>query len=249
MSPRRRGLDRVGLLLLGLLLGLVVTAAGLWWYIDRSRTRQVEERVEVALGLPPEAFTLEDVEEDGSLSVVLRQVAFMDRAGDTIVSAPAVRGRLIARTLSTEDGPIVIDQVVLERPFMRLVQRASGDWNFFDIMKAEAAGQPLQAPDEVASKPIALQGVRVIGGTLRMTTPYQPPANPPKGRLASIRQPERVRAGGRTWTVRWLRNVQGSLPLVRIGPTGSWRAEVASLTADVTNPDTRIAQLAIKMAF
>ncbi|HEX6910940.1 MAG TPA: translocation/assembly module TamB domain-containing protein, partial [Longimicrobium sp.] len=244
MSPRRRGLDRVGILLLGLLLGVALSALALFWFVDRSRTRQVEERVEVALGLPAEAFELEEVEEDGSLRVVLRQVAFLDRAGDTIVSAPTARGRLIARTLGTEDGPIVIDQVVLERPYMRLLQRGSGDWNFFDIFKAEAAGQPLTAPDEAKQKPIALQGVRVVDGTLRMATPYTPPANPPTGRLASLEQPERVRAGGRTYTVRWLRNVDATLPLVRIGPEGSWRAEVAGLTADVTNPDTRIAQLA-----
>lgn len=240
---RRRRLDRVGVLLLGLLAGILVSALGLFWFVDRSRTRQVEERVQVALGLPDEAFELEDVEEDGSLRVVLRQVAFMDKAGDTIVSAPTVRGRLIARTMSS-DGPIVVDQVVLERPYMRLLQRASGEWNFFDIFKAEAAGAPLNVPEEEQSRPIALQGVRVVDGTLRVATPYAAPANPPTGRLASLRQPERVRSGGRTYTVRWLRDLQGTLPLVRIGPNGGWRAEVASLTANVTNPDTRIAALA-----
>jgi hypothetical protein len=245
VSPRRRGLDRVGVLLLGLLAGIVVSALLLYWYVDRSRTRQVEERVQVALGLPDEAFELEEVEEDGSLRIVLRQVAFMDKAGDTIVTAPTARGRLIARTLSADDGPIVIDQVVLERPFMRLLQRASGDWNFFDIMKAEAAGAPLNVPEEEKSRPIAFQGMRVIDGTIRVATPYAAPPNPPTGRLASsLKQPERVRSGGRTYTVRWMRNVEASLPLVRIGPNGGWRAEVASLAADVTNPDTRVQQLA-----
>lgn len=243
MSPRRR-LDRVGLLLLGLLGGIALSALLLFVFVDRSRTRQVEERVQTRLGLPEEAFELEEVEEDGSLRVVLRQVAFLDKAGDTIVSAPAARGRLIARTLSADEGPIVIDQVVLERPNMRLLQRASGDWNFFDIIKAEAGGAPLNVPEEERSRPIALQGMRVIDGTIRVATPYVAPANPPTGRLASLKQPERVRSGGRTYTVRWLRNVEATLPLVRIGPVGSWRAEVASLTADVTNPDTRIAALA-----
>jgi translocation and assembly module TamB len=244
VSPRRRGLDRVGLLLLGLLAGIALSALLLYWYVDRSRTRQVEQAVAHRLGLPPEAFELEEVEEDGSLRVVLRQVAFLDKAGDTIVSAPTARGRLIARTLSADDGPIVIDQVVLERPVLRLLQRASGDWNFFDIMKAEAAGRPLNVGEEERSRPIALQGLRVIDGTVRVATPYVAPANPPTGRLASLRQPERVRSGGRTYTVRWVRNLDATLPLVRIGPDGGWRAEVAGLTADVTNPDTRIAQLA-----
>lgn len=243
MSPRRRGLDRVGLLLLGLLAGMVVSALTLYWFVDRSRTRQVEERVQVALGLPDEAFELEDVEEDGSLRIVLRQVAFLDKAGDTIVSAPAARGRLLARTLSADAGPIVIDQVVLERPNMRLLQRASGEWNFFDIIKAEAAGAPLAVPEEEQSRPIAFQGMRVTDGTIRIATPYAAPPNPPTGRLAS-QQPERVRSGGRTYTVRWMRNVDATLPLVRVGPNGGWRAEVAALTADVTNPDTRVQQLA-----
>jgi hypothetical protein len=234
----------VGVLLLGLLAGMAVSALFLYWYVDRSRTRQVEERVQVALGLPEEAFELEDVEEDGSLRIVLRQVAFLDRAGDTIVTAPTARGRLIARTLSADDGPIVIDQVVLERPLVRLLQRASGEWNFFDIMKAEAAGAPLNVPEEEKSRPIAFQGMRIIDGTIRVATPYAAPPNPPRGRLASLKQPERVRSGGRTYTVRWMRNVEAQLPLVRIGPNGGWRAEVASLTADVTNPDTRVAQLA-----
>jgi autotransporter translocation and assembly factor TamB len=238
-------MDRVGILLLGLLLGVIVAALGLFLFIDRGRTRVVERQVETRLGLPAEAFELEKVEEDGSLRVLLRDVAFLDRAGDTIVTAPAARGRLIASTLSAKTGPIVIDQVVLERPFMRLLQRGSGDWNFFDIMKAEAGGQPLTVGGDAEQKrPIALQGVRVVDGTVRIATPYAPPPNPPRGRLASLRQPERVRSGGRAYTVRWLRNVDGVLPLVRIGPDGGWRAEVASLTADVTNPDTRIAQLA-----
>jgi translocation and assembly module TamB len=244
VSPRRRRLDRVGVLLLGLLAGIVVSALALYWYVDRSRTRQVEERVQVALGLPEEAFELEEIEEDGSLRIVLREVAFLDKAGDTIVTAPLARGRLIARTLSADDGPIVIDQVVLERPFMRLLQRGSGDWNFFDIIRAEAAGAPLNVPEEERSRPIAFQGMRVVDGTIRVATPYAAPPNPPTGRLASLKQPERVRSGGRTYTVRWMRNVEATLPLVRIGPDGGWRAEVASLTADVTNPDTRVQQLA-----
>lgn len=237
-------MHRAGLVLLGVLAGVVLSALLLFWFVDRSRTRQVEERMEVALGLPEEAFELEKVEEDGSLRIVLRDVAFLDRAGDTIVSAPAARGRLIARTLSADEGPIVIDQVVLEEPFLRLLQRPDGEWNFVDIFKAEAAGQPLNVPEEEQSRPIAFRGMRVVDGTVRVATPYEPPPNPPTGRLASLDQPERVRSGGRTYTIRWLRDVDALLPLVRVGGEGGWRAEVARFNANVTNPDTRITQLA-----
>jgi hypothetical protein len=243
-SRRRRRLDRVGLLLLGLLVGFGLTALVLFWYVNRARTRAVvEERVQVALGLPREAFELEEVEEDGSLRIMLRQVAFLDQAGDTIVSAPTARARLIASTLSAESGPIVVDQVVVDRPYMRLLQRANGEWNYTDIMKAEAAGAPLQAPGEEQGRPIAIRGMRIVNGRARIATPYQAPANP-NPRFASLKQPERVRTQGGVYTIRWMTDIQASLPLVRLGGAGGWRVEVASLTANVRNPDTRIQQFA-----
>lgn len=244
MTPRRHRLDRVGVLLLGLLVGFGLTAVILFWYINRSRTRVVEERVQVALGLPDEAFELEEVEEDGSLRIVLREIALLDTRGDTVVSAPAARARLVVPSLVGEEGPIVVDQVVVERPFMRLLQRANGEWNYTDIFKAEAAGQPLQlAEGEAAGKPIAIRGIRIIDGRARIATPYQPPPRP-NPRFASLKQPERVRTPAGVYTVRWLNDVQATLPLVRVGGAGGWRVEVGSLTANVTNPDTRIQRFA-----
>lgn len=242
-GPRRRrgrGLGRIGVLLLGLLVGFAVTASILLWYINRTRTRVVEEEVRVRLGLPADAFELEKIEEDGSLRVVLRQVAFLDKAGDTIVSAPLARGRLIARTM-TGKGAIVVDDVELIRPNARLLQRANGEWNFFDIIKAEAAGQPLNAPgaDEEVSRPLDFRGMRIVDGRVRIARPYVTgPA--PTGRFASTKQPERARFGGRTYTIHTLTDVDATLPLVRVGPNGGWRTEITSLTANVRNPDTRI---------
>jgi len=235
----------VGLLLLGLLVGFGLTAAILFWYVDRARTRVVEERVQVALGLPDEAFELEEVEEDGSLRILLRQVVLVDQRGDTVVSAPTARARLIAATLSAESGPMVVDEVVVERPYLRLLQRANGEWNYTDLLRAEAAGAPLETPGEdgEAKRPIAIRGMRIIDGRVRVATPYRAPANP-NPRFASLKQPERVRTAGGVYTVRWLNDVQASLPLVRVGGAGGWRVEVASLTARVTNPDTRIQQFA-----
>ncbi|HEX2209578.1 MAG TPA: translocation/assembly module TamB, partial [Longimicrobium sp.] len=222
-----------------------LTAAILFWYIDRARTRVVEEQVRVQLGLPPEAFQLEEVEEDGSLRVVLRDVALLDARGDTVVSAPAARGRLVARTLSAESGPIVMDQVVVERPYLRLLQRASGEWNYTDILKAEAGGAPLEVAGEdgEASRPIAIRGLRIIDGRARIATPYQAPADP-NARFANLPQPERVRTPAGVYTIRWLTDVQATLPLVRVGGAGGWRVEVGSLTANVRNPDTRIVRFA-----
>ncbi len=192
-SRRRRRLDRVGLLLLGLLVGFGLTAVIAFWYIDRARTRVVEERVQVALGLPDEAFELEEVEEDGSLRILLRQVVLLDEAGDTVVSAPTARARLDAATLSAEAGPIVVDDVVVERPYLRLLQRANGEWNYTDLLRAEVAGAPLERPgDGEAKRPIAIRGMRIVDGRARIATPYRAPANP-NARFANLKQPERVR--------------------------------------------------------
>ncbi|HWK89538.1 MAG TPA: hypothetical protein VNP72_06065, partial [Longimicrobium sp.] len=244
MTKRRRRLDRVDLLLLGTVVGFVAGALVLFLSIQRTRTRVVRETVNASLGLPREAFQLEEVEEDGSLRILLRQVAFLDRAGDTIIAAPAVRARLVAGSFAGT-GPIVIDQVLMERPDMRLLQRRNGEWNFTDIFKVQAAGSDVQlaAGADDAGRPIAFRGIRIVDGRIRVATPYQPPAKPPSGRLAGLRQPERVRTAGGWMTVRTVTGLNATLPLVRVHD-GGWRAEVASLTANVTNPDTRIVQLA-----
>jgi autotransporter translocation and assembly factor TamB len=245
VTPRRRRLDRVGILLLGLLVGFGLTAVVALWYINRARTRVVEERVQVALGLPDEAFELEKVEEDGALRILLHDVAMLDQKGDTVVSAPTARARLVSGTLSAGTGPIVVDQVVVERPYLRLLQRANGEWNYVDIFALEAGGAPVQVAgqDEEAKRPIAIRGMRIIDGRARIATPYTAPANP-NPRFASLEQPERVRTPAGVYTIRWLNDVQATLPLVRVGGAGGWRVEVGSLTANVRNPDTRIVQLA-----
>ncbi|HEU0302355.1 MAG TPA: hypothetical protein VFR37_23050, partial [Longimicrobium sp.] len=245
MTPRRRRLDRVGLLLLGLLVGFGGAALVVFWRVSAARTRLVENDVRVRLGLPDEAFELEEVEEDGSLRILLRQVALLDQSGDTVVAAPAVRARLIGATLAADEGPIVIDQVVLERPDIRLLQRPGGEWNYADVMKAEAGGAPVEIPGDGGepARAISLRGVRVVDGRVRVAMPYKPPANP-NARFAALAQPERIRTAGGVYTVRRLNGVQAVLPQIRVGGAGGWRVEIARLTAEVTNPDTRIQQLA-----
>jgi autotransporter translocation and assembly factor TamB len=243
MARRRHGLGRVGVLAAGLVVGFAASAVLLYWYVDRGRTRVVQEEVRVSLGLPEDAFRLERVDEDGSLRILLRRVAFLDRAGDTIVTAPTVRGRLVARTLSV--GPeVVIDQVVLDRPYLRLLQRRDGEWNFLDIFRAEVDGRPLTPPDELRSRPIAFRGISIRDGSVRIATPFTPPPPPMPGRFASARAPERIETPAGAYTIRRVENVQATLGLLRVIPEGGWRVEISSLTADVVNPDTRIAGLA-----
>ncbi|HEY0035553.1 MAG TPA: hypothetical protein VGB66_02635, partial [Longimicrobium sp.] len=183
---RRRRLGRVALLLLGTLAGFAVTAAAIWWYIGRQRTRVVEEQVRVRLGLPEEAFELEEVEDDGSLRILLRQVVFLDQAGDTVITAPVARGRLIAGTMQAQDGPIVVDQVAIDRPYMRLLQRANGEWNYTDIMKVEVGGKEVAVPGQDEEKPRVLhfRGLRITDGRARIARPYVAPATAPNARFA-----------------------------------------------------------------
>src|SRR3954470_15849808 len=142
MARRRFRLDRVGVLLLGTAAGFVVALLFVYLYINHARTRVVEERVRLALGLPKEAFTLERIEPDGSLRIALHQVAFLDRNRDTILSAPLARARLLAGSLNG-GGPIVFDQGEVLRPYLRLSRAPNGDWNALQIFAVEAAGKPV----------------------------------------------------------------------------------------------------------
>jgi hypothetical protein len=59
MARPRRRLDRVGLLILGVVVGFVVSLLFVYLYISHARSRVIEEKVRIALGLPAQAFSLE----------------------------------------------------------------------------------------------------------------------------------------------------------------------------------------------
>jgi autotransporter translocation and assembly factor TamB len=242
--PRRRALGRVGLLLLGALAGFALSLVVVYLLVDRWRTQRVEERVAVQLGLPDVAFDVEEVEEDGSLRIVLQNVAFLDSAGDTLVSAPRARARLLASSLGG-DGPIVLDQGEVVRPYLRLIQRPDGEFNVFDIFAVEADGQPVRGAAGGAAaegRPIVFRGIRVVDGRARIALPYQP-AGEAAPRFASTRQPERVRWGGRWYTLHTLSDLDATMN-VRLAAGRGWRVEIGSASATVTNPDMRIAAFA-----
>ncbi|HYJ78214.1 MAG TPA: hypothetical protein VEW03_01325, partial [Longimicrobiaceae bacterium] len=239
----RRGTDRVGLLLLGVMAGFVLTFALVYLSVNRARHRAVEERVRVALGLPRQAFELEEVEPDGSLRILLRRVAFLDPAGDTIVSAPVARARLLAASLAGS-GPIVFDQAEVVSPYLRLAQDARGEWNALQIVAAEADGQPVGVGEEARGRPLVFRGLRIVDGRARIVTPADPPAARPPARFAAGPRPEVVRSGGRWVSVHTLAGLDATLGTVRVGGGGGWRVEIERASARVTNPDTRIQALA-----
>jgi hypothetical protein len=230
--------------MLGLLVGFALTFGGVWMFIRRTQTMQVaEERVSMALGLPRAAFTVQAVEEDGSLAIALRNVAFLDANGDTIVAAPLARGTLDAGSVSGT-GAYVLRDAELIRPDLRLSQDAKGEWNVFQIVVAEADGAPVRpgANGEAAGRSIVIRGMKIVDGRARIAYPLEsrPPA--PTGRFASLKQPEIRREGGRWVRVSYLSDLDATLPLVRFGG-GAWRVDIGGASATVRNPDTRIAQI------
>ncbi|HSU14902.1 translocation/assembly module TamB [Longimicrobium sp.] len=247
MARRRRfRLDRVGLLVLGTLVGFVLSALFVYTWVNRARNRVVEERLRIALGLPEQAFELERVEPDGTLRIALRRVAFLDRNRDTILSAPLARARLITSTLGGT-GAIVFDQGEIVRPYLRLSQDAKGEWNALQIFAVEAGGQPVRGvagQEAQKGRTFDFRGIRLVDGRARITTPTTAPPPGPQPKYVAGRPPERVRYAGRWLAVHTLENLDGNLALVRVKGEGGWRVEVGSLSAAVTNPDTRIEALA-----
>ncbi|HEX8430620.1 MAG TPA: hypothetical protein VF625_05000, partial [Longimicrobium sp.] len=220
-------------------------------YLFVRRTQRmtvVEERVRIALGLPEDAFRVERIEADGSLRISLRRVAFLNARGDTIVSAPTARGTLDATSLNGT-GPIVIRDSEIVRPDLRLSQDASGTWNVFGIVAAEADGTPVRAGgaagagDEEASRPLVFRGITIVDGRARIAYPVESPPPAPTGRFASLKRPQYLREGGRWVRLSWLSDLDARLSYVRVGGLTGWRADIASASAAVRNPDTRIAAL------
>jgi len=245
MARRRRRLDRVGLLLLGAAAGFVVTLLFVYLYVQRARTRVVEERIRIALGLPEQAFTLEAVEPDGTLRVALHDVAFLDRNRDTILSAPLARARLVTSTLNG-GGAIVFDQGEIVRPYLRLQRDRNGQWNALQIFAVEAGGKPVRgagAGDAQKGRTFDFRGLKLVDGRARIVTPTTPPVVP-QPRYVPGNPPEKVRSGGQWLAVHTISGLDANLALVRVKGEGGWRVEIAGAQAAVSNPDTRIEALA-----
>lgn len=245
-ARRRRHLGRVGLLVLGALGGFVVSLLLVYLFVNRARTRVVEERVRVALGLPAQAFTLENIEPDGTLRIALHDVAFLDRNRDTILSAPLARARLITRTLNG-GGAIVFDQGEIIRPTLRLQRDANGQWNALQIFAVEAGGKPVRGAgtgQAQQGRTFDFRGLRLVDGRARIVTPTTAPASGPQPKYVPGRAPEKVRVAGRWLAVHTITGLDADLPLVRVKGEGGWRVEIARANAAVSNPDTRIENLA-----
>jgi translocation and assembly module TamB len=242
--PRRR-LGRIALLLLGLLGGFALTIGSVYLFVRRTQQMRVaEERISMRLGLPRQAFDLQRINEDGSLAITLRGVAFLDRAGDTIVSAPQARATLDASSVNGT-GPYQIRDAELVRPELRLAQDAKGEWNVFQIVAVEAGGAPVRTggAGESAGRAMVIRPLRIVDGRARIAYPLEGRPAAPAGRFAGLKQPEVRREGGRWVRVSYLSDLDVVLPYVRIGGGRGWRVDIGEASATVRNPDTRIAAM------
>lgn len=236
-SPRAA---RLGFLAAGLLLGLVLALLAVRLYVREAERERVEAAIRVRIGLPEEAFELEEVYPDRTVRAALRDVAVVDRAGDTIVAAPRLRMVFDPRSLAGE-GPLEFRDVVVEAPVLRLVQERDGSWNLARAFALEAAGERvLPGGAEEVGRGFVLRGVRLVGGHALVATPWDPADS---ASLLSPPRPRLARLAGTTMLVRTARDVDASLPVVRFGGTRGWRVEVADLNARLTAPDVRLAAL------
>jgi hypothetical protein len=226
---------RAGTVLIGFLLGVLFVGLTIFFYTQAAREAALREAFQRQLDLPPDAFRLTEV-ADGRLRVSVRNFTLLDPAGDTVLSAPLAIFSVASDVLDGV-GPIVLSDVELRDPFLRLVQLPPGEWNIQRSLRAVVDDAPVTDPAD--DRPIELRDVRISNGRILLATPWDP-ADPLTPVPADVRL---AQYAGEAYRVRTARSVDGRLPLVRVGGPEGWRAEVASLTALLSDPDLRLAQL------
>jgi hypothetical protein len=232
-SRLRKGL----LFVLGLALGVILLAlvARIWLGVGpEDRLRRL---VDVRIDLPRDALHIEEIGPDRRLRITARNLAILDEAGDTIVAAPLARMVFDAFSLDG-DEPARFTQVALEQPYVRLVQAPDGSWNLARAVRVDVDGRTVVAEDD-PGRGIVFEDVRIENGRVLLATPWSP-GDPGLGLPEDI---QLARMGGATYRVRMARDVDGRLPLVRVGGPEGWRVEVDQLAARLTDPELRLVEL------
>ncbi|HEX6069797.1 MAG TPA: hypothetical protein VFZ18_08235, partial [Longimicrobiaceae bacterium] len=233
----RRHWRRLGMALAGLAVGAVIAGLAAYVYFRSVTDFGIAETVLRTIDLPREAFEIEEVEGDSIAVVTVDDVLIRSTGGDTIVAAPEADFRLRLTSLSGE-GPIVLDEVRLRRPYVNIVQDRDGETNLAQVMVVSAGGQEIGG--DAAGRPIELRDVRLADARVRVLTPYVPDS-------AATAPPEGIRLvtmGGAPMRERRARDLDAALPLVRVGGDRGWRVEVGALSATLTDPEVRVDNLA-----
>ena len=122
----RRHLRRGGMVLAGMVTGALLAALGAYVYYRAVSDFGIAETVLRTIDLPSQAFEVERMEGDSIAIVSVDDVMIRSTSGDTMIAAPRARFRVRLASLLGE-GPIVMDEVVLDRPFVNYVQDADGE--------------------------------------------------------------------------------------------------------------------------
>jgi translocation and assembly module TamB len=232
---RRRG-RRAFLFLSGVAMGLFGMLIGLWFYLQAGQVAEVRRAVGEQLRLSRDAIERVDFVGQNALRISLRDVALLDERGDTVLAAPRLRMTLDARTLEGE-GPIELFDVEVLEPFARLILRPDGEWNYLQALNLTAAGEQV---DVDPGRPVIFRDVRLVDGRMIIALPSETGPQPPDARFVANLPLERM--FDRWYQVYNVSDVQARLPRVRIGGPDGWRADVASLTARIQEPDIRVTQ-------
>lgn len=231
--PLRQGAALVA----GLLVGAVLALVAVLLYLRLAADAEIAERVLRSIDLPASAFELEELQGDSLAVVSATDVLIRTEGGDTVVAAPSARLRIRLSSLAG-DGAIVADEVRLQRPYVNLIQAPDGEFNLAQTLVVSAGGQEVGGGE--GGRPIELRDVRLQNARIRLRTPFVPDSaaapEPPGLRL--------VQSGGVLMRERWARDLDARLTRLRFGGGEGWRVEIGALTATLTDPQTRIANLA-----
>jgi autotransporter translocation and assembly factor TamB len=233
----RRRMRRAGWVFLGAILGLALVGIVLLLYFRLGQVAEVRTAIGERLQIPEEALYVERVTARGRARISLRNVVIYGEGGDTLVASPRVTMWFDATSLAG-DGPIDFHQVELRSPFARLIQAPDGSWNIQQAMVVTADGH--EVAGEVDGRPLRFRDVRLIGGRVLLAVPTE---RPEPGTFAARLALPYTRIGGLDYQSYSLSAVDARLPLVRVGGALPWRVEVGSLTAQLQEPQLRIAQL------
>lgn len=234
--PPRSALRRAGLILGGVLMGLGGLGLGLWLYFRNAQFEALRGDLAQELGLPAEVFEIEAIPPSGLVRVSVRDVALVDERGDTMLVAPQLRLRLGAVPL-IPGTPIEVQDVEIIDPTLNLVREPDGEWNVFGALVASAGGNQVDSPVE-EGRPLYLRNVRILHGRARILMDWEPIEGEPVPDLVNL-----TKFRGRTMQVRSLRDLNATLPLVRVGGTQGWRVEIGDLEAQLLDPEVRVAQM------
>jgi hypothetical protein len=237
-------LRKASVLLGGILLGLLLVGVAAWIYFRAARDDALRDAVGQQFNIPTDAFELEEISPGGPIRVAVRDVALIESTGDTILTAPLVRF-LVQPLPTASQAPILVSEVEIRDPILRLVQQPDGEWNIMQALRVTAAGQEVQSPAvEEGGRPLLLRDVRIVDGRALIATPWEPPADTATIRLAARDEDVRlVRMRGETYQIRTLRDLDARLPRVRVGGGDGWRVEIGDLSTTLENPDIRVTQL------